>query len=1364
MFIIELIMQHKLKYLIPLFLFFQAICFGQSQHFFKKINQSNGLSNNRITAIAKQENGFVWIGTKNGLNRYDGKQTKLYNKQNSTISSNDISDILIDNNERIWITTLGGGLNLYNSLEDNFTVYKNEVNNYKSIPSNQINTIFEDANHNLWIGTENGLSLFNDELNNFKTYSHQINNSNSLSSNSISSIYEDSEGIFWIGTYGGGLNRFDINENKIKRIASNENFYLDFIHEITILDNDNLLIGTSGGGLLSINTKTLQFSKFFKNTSTTFQNINIVRSIKKDNNGTLWVGTDGNGLIKVENPNSENRTYQNYLYNSNLQTSISGNAIYEIIEDEHSNIWIGTAWNGISILNQENVYELLFSDIIGENPLPVLSIYKNKERLFLGLDGNGITAFEPKTKSVNFFNKQSYPAMGGNYIQYITESKNGIFWLGTFANGLLKFNATSKEFKQYKYASEDNNSISYNDVRDIIKDKHNNFWIATWGGGLNYFDTKTEKFSSFRENKNDENSISSDNVISIQKDGDKLWLATFGGGVDLFDMNTQKFTHFAHDEKNSNTIGSNNILSILKDSKNNLWIGTSGDGVNRYNIGEQLFDKFEEYEDLRYSTITAIIEDNNGVIWFSSKHGIFNFDYETNSFNSFPNLSGEFHINSVFKDTSGMLYFGGINGVLKFDPNTLTYLNKHPKVVLTNFKLFNKNIQIGENEILKKNIVNEEEVVLNHHMDVITFEFAALEFPFSTNCEYAIKMKNFDEDWRNIGKDRTATYTNLSPGNYVFKVKSRENGSSWDKAFTSIKVKILKPFWLQWWAFLIYSLLIIGAFYLFRKYIIEWERLKSSLALEKITHHKDTELFNLKQQFFNNVSHEIRTPVTLILGSISRFVENGSFSQKQQNSIDIIKKNSNHLLQLVNELLDFRKLEYNQIKLKISNDNLVEFCKEIYLSFTELAVQKNIKFTFETSSFDIELWYDKNQMEKVLYNLLSNAFKFTKNGGDIHLKISEYDKDVNVTVTDSGIGIKKSQFSKIFNRFQQSDNLTEIEEEGFGLGLSITKQVIELHQGEIFVESKKGFGTTFTFKLLKGTAHLNKKDLIEDIHNSELIDNYFIDADSKSIEEQIIADDVIVDLKGQTILIVEDNTDIRNYLVELLQSNSTIFEAPNGREALRLAQTKLPDLIISDVMMPVMDGITLTRKLKSDIRTSHIPIILLTARASFMHKTEGFDIGADDYITKPFNELLLQSRINNLLKSRKLLRQKFNSEFFVPIDELEITQTDQTFLKNLIEVIKTNIDFDDLNAKFVSKELHMSHSVMYKKIKAITGLSFVEFVRDYKMKTAKQLIAEQHFSVSEACYKVGYSDRKYFSKLFKQQFGKNPSEYLNKKL
>ena len=608
------------------------------------------------------------------------------------------------------------------------------------------------------------------------------------------------------------------------------------------------------------------------------------------------------------------------------------------------------------------------------------------------------------------------------------------------------------------------------------------------------------------------------------------------------------------------------------DTNQNLWIGTSGGGVNVFDTENNLLKRFDENEEMRYQSIRGILEDDNQDIWLSTKMGIYDYNRSSKNFTWYPKLAGEYTINSAFKDQNNQLFFGTTNGVLKFDPKKISKHEKPPEIVITNLKLFNKAVEVEENGILSKHISHTKNITLEHDDNVITFEFAALVFPFSNESEYAIQMEGFDDDWRTIGKDRTATYTNLPPGDYSFKVKSKELGSSWGDKATVINLKILKPFWLEWWAITIYILTALLILYLFRKYTIAWEKLKANLKLEQITHKKDIELYNLKQQFFTNISHDIRTPVTLILGAINRLLKTKDIQdQETLTTVKSIKKNGNQLVILVNELLDSKKFETGEIKLYVTNQNIVEYGDEVYVSFKELALKKEIEFTFKTNTKSCEVWFDKMQLEKVLYNLLSNAFKFTNKKGRIDFIIIENENDVEIQINDKGIGLANNQLEKIFNRYYQAEK-NEFNDKGYGLGLSIAKEIIEQHQGTITVSSIKGQGTQFTIQLKKGSAHFLEHQLLKEESN-DYFSTHYNKENTTSISNT--TNKLKEDSERKTILVVEDNLEINHYISEILNDEFKILNATNGKEALEITSKHHIDVIISDIMMPIMDGLSL---------------------------------------------------------------------------------------------------------------------------------------------------------------------------------------------
>ncbi len=1329
---------------------------AQAQPAFIKMNKSKDLSSGSVTSIAQDKDGFMWIGTKSGLSRYDGSSFRLFNQQHGGLSANDVSTIYVDSKGRMWVATING-LNLFNNNTEQFSFFKYQSDSDYSISSNEINTVYEDSNGKIWIGTENGLNQFVEKDSTFVRYFHKNDKEEGVSHNSVKAIFEDDQHNLWIGTFGGGLNKLNKQDgNFVSLDQQKETFFPRYINVIKGLSDEALLIGTSGEGLLVFDRQTGLFTPYFKD-GQHLEAISIVRAIYKDSHQNIWIGTDGDGLIRIT-PHSETRTQeiQQFVKNNQVQSSLSSNAIYSIYEDHELNLWIGTAWNGINILaHQEAAVQNFYSDFQGSNPSPVLSIFKKDNTLWFGTDGYGLNIYDLALSQLLQFDKS---VVGGDYIQLIQERKKGGYFIGTFTNGLMIFDPKQGIKKHFKHHLNNVNSLSYHDVRAVIEEKNGNFWVGTWGGGLCYYDEHQGKFYAYKRDENFPKSISNDNVTALTEANDgKIWVGTFGGGLNLFDPSRGEFTHFMSRPEDASTISSNNIVSLLKDTKGNLWIGTWDNGLCKITLDTYQVTRFGSHDGIRENTITAMLEDEAGNIWISTKNGITKFDHTTQSFERFPQLNGEYHINASFKDGK-MLYFGNNEGAVAFDSEKISNMAQEPDIKLTGFKLFNKNVQIGDGtNVLDKNILYEDFIELKHNHSVITFEFTTLKFPIA-NYEYAIKLENFDHEWREIGTQQSATFTNLAPGNYTFKVKAKTPGSNWESNYKAIDLLVHKPLWKMWWAYVGYTITFVFLLYLFYRYTIQWEKLKSKLQLEKVTREKERELNKLKLKFFTNVSHEIRTPVTLILGAVNRIAED--IPDRKFDAIQEVRRNSKHLLQLVNELLDFRKLESEGVKLKATQGNFVEFVKEIYLSFTSHAASLNIDYRFLTEKEHIDLWFDRNQMEKVVYNLLSNAFKYTEAGGAVTVDIREKEQQVHLVVADTGRGIPETKLDKIFKRFYQSDNNFLLKKEGFGIGLSITRNIVKLHSGEISVKSEVNKGTEFLVKLKCGDKHLRSNQKIAEFNDNETIEHYIAMVPEEK-ENPVFAKG----LKATTILIVEDNEGIRNYLQELLGPHfDNILQAGDGKEALEIAFSHIPDLIISDIMMPKMDGIALTKALKTDVRTSHIPIILLTARTSLIYKKEGFETGADDYVTKPFSESLLKTRIINLLKTRQALREKFQLESLSEPRNLPINTPDQAFLTELTKILEDNLDNDALKAEFIAKEIGISHSVVYKKIKSLTGMSLVEFIRDFRLKRAAQLLEQYDLPVTDVCYKVGFSDRRYFSQMFKKRFGKTPSEFAHKVL
>ncbi len=1313
------------------------------QYDIRNIGRIKGLTSGTVTSIAQDPSGFIWVGTSDGIKRYDGLELKEY-KESSNLAGKDVLDILIDSKGRLWVGTTDGGLSLYKEETDNFRPYQSSDGLAGNLPYIDVRALHEDKEGNIWVATNHALNLYMEEADSFKVYNENLGNI------LVKDITSDDKGNIWCGTIEGGLLRFST-QSETFEASLNPTSGLNPKIQVVQIVGDEMLLGTRDHGLLSFDPASKELTSVFDPTS---KNLHAnVSNIFLDDQGRVWVGMNGNGLsvLKKRDGRWEEEAISKKLAHAQLS-----NSIYSTYIDEDHNLWIGTIWKGVFVL--ENLKNPL--DFIGdvEDPYSVWSIHKENKKLVLGTDGHGLLVYDEDRDHEFVNDPKSY--FDGYKISKVLQRKDGRYWLGTYTNGLILIDRNFKEIRRYKLNSQNPQGISANNIQDIIEDKNGGYWIGTWGGGLNYFDEKARSFEQYWFDPEDSTTISNNNVVDFQPRNDgKIWVATFGGGVNLLDPKTRKFSRFQLEFtnlKDSAVFPSKNITCVYDDGEGYLWIGTWNNGVQRVDLVNNELKLFKNYKGLFDKTVCGITQDANKDIWINTTEGVFKYSKERDSLFQFSDLEGEYQLRSFYRDRNNHIYLGSLDGVISFDPLAMKKHVSSPKLVFTDFKLFNESVPIGPDQPIDKYVNEVDQISLDFDQRVMTFDYSALVFPSSEDCEYVIKMENFDKDWRNNGRNRSATYTNLSPGNYVFKVKALDSEGSIHSEVISMPVKIAKPFYATWWAYLFYFLFMLLVLYFFRMYNIYWESMKAQLKYEQLSREKETELHNLKLKFFTNISHEIRTPVTLILGSINRLADMGVTEKYQLTALDNIRKNGSHLVKLVTELLDFRKLEVGDARLKVAEGDMTKFSKEIFLSFVDHANQKNIDYQYHSSVDNLRAWFDRDEMEKVLYNIISNAFKYTSEGGEIKVNVDVDDNHLFLTIKDNGRGISGDQLDDIFKRFYQSDNkLNHKNNDGFGLGLSITQDIVKLHGGEISADSELGVGSTFTIKLPLGKDHIKSEFLIEDFSDSEEV-NLYTQGEQENESSTVFN---FTGFQEMTVLIVEDNAGILQYLSEILEPHFQIITAENGKAALDMTYEEMPDLILSDVMMPVMDGITFCSKVKKDPRISHIPVILLTARTSLIHKKEGLDLGADDYITKPFNEIILKTRIRNLLHNRALLRKKIKTDMLIEPTELAIRSPDQEFLGKVSEMIEANITSEDLTAEFLAKEIGMSHSNIYKKLKALTGMSIVEFIRDFRLKLAVQLMVNQKYSVAEACYKVGFSDRRYFSSVFKSKYGMTPSQY-----
>jgi signal transduction histidine kinase/DNA-binding response OmpR family regulator len=963
-------------------------------------------------------------------------------------------------------------------------------------------------------------------------------------------------------------------------------------------------------------------------------------------------------------------------------------------------------------------------------------------------------------------------------MQILSDSCESL-WIGMWGGGVDHLDKNGHRIKNYKL--EGVLGCGDNNVITLYEDKHQNMWAGTAGSGLFLYNKLQDGFVQIVDKKDSLKLLNNAFVVSIFEDEyNQLWVGTLYGLVCIKKdrKGSYLFTKFYHNN-NRGSISSNRIITIFEDSRKNLWFGTEDMGLNLYNKRDNTFTVFQKQDGLPNNSIKGILEDNHGYFWISTNKGISKFDPVAKTFRNFTQADGlnsnEFY-KSCLKTKTGELFFGGNKGFNVFYPDSIKNNTFVPPVYLTDLKIYNKSVIIGEKgSPLQMHISLTHKIVLTHKQTTFTIEYAALNYTRSSRNQYAYMLEGLDHDWNYVGSNNNATYTSLNPGTYLFKVKGSNNDGLFNPSPTVLEITVLPPFWLTKWAFAVYFFVFFALLSAFIK--LQMIRIKQlhDLKMERMKRGKDEELNHMKMQFFTNVSHEFRTPLSLILSPLESIISSGKLKSELKDQLTIIYKNADRLFRLVNELMDFIKIEDDNLNIAAQAGNIVEFTHEISTYYNDVAQRRRIEYQFVANEDEISVWFDRDKIEKVLHNLLSNAFKFTPDDGKISLNLEKITVNNNkleqgdqierlssgdyfmITITDNGSGILSEHLDKVFDRFFQSYEKDKLFQTGTGIGLFLTKSLVELHHGKIWVTSEKWKETSFTVVLPLGNRHFKSDELvtlpdgINVLYTPQVTSEAGIDeVKSNSLKESL-----------PLILVVEDNFELRNYIISVLSPTYKVLEASNGKQGFELALKRVPDLIISDIIMPEMSGIELCRHVKEEITISHIPIVLLTAKVTVENKLEGIENGADAYITKPFNVRILEATLKNLIETRQKLFQRFSQEAFLLPKELSNNPLDQDFLEQAIDYIEKNMADESLSVEKLASQLCISRSQTYRKIKALTGQSATEFLRIVRLKKAVKLMECGELNVSEIAFKVGFGTPHYFTKCFKEHFGKLPSEYMS---
>ena len=1345
-----------------------------------------------------------------------------------------VTTIIQDQSGLIWIATYGEGLYQYNGTD--LKVYRHNANDSTSLGSSIIHNIFIDSDHKIWVGTEQGLHVYNKTLDNFKEV--KLNTDSSKQENfPIFSIGEDSSGSIFIGTPSHGLFKVDPIEYSVEKIQNQFplNGTNSVISSMAPMDDGDMLIGTSTGLFVYDHILKLLRRKSFV-TKNGPEEINYsIQSLFLDNDDNLLIGTFNRGLLRIkeiaegfysfenfrftdkrifdikivdgntivcatENDglfvlNKEGKTIHNYKYDKSDPNRIRSNSIWSIFIDAQQRIWLGYYNKGIEVYDAlhdkfSELRSLPFSVNSLQSPSVTGIVQDSENFIWIAMDGGGIDKYDPKTKSFLHLTDPSGHGIKGlektDLTTIFLDSEENI-WAGTWSTGIYFLAKGSKTFFNYNIDNT-NGKLTSNSVTSFAESSDGTIWITTYFGGLHSFNPKKNEFDSHPNESFNTFLGNEKHIRTVLIDhNDNIWLGTPKGlfKTYLTEENVYRTTslnsHLLKDPKNQSSL---NTRSLFQDSDNNIWAGTYGKGLFKISEDETNIDWFTTKDGLLLENISAIIEDNNKNIWVSGDTGLAMLNLKTKNFSNYNIddglLANNFNYNAVAKDKNGLLYFGNYEGIDYLNPSTIIRNVNEPTVYFTDFKLFNKSVVLGINDSpLAKTISEIEKLTLKPKDFVFTLEFAAINFTRAKNNKYAYYLEGFEENWNYVGNNRSATYTNLSPGEYTFHVKASNNDGVWTANALHLPITVLAPWWATKWAILSYLVLFIGFTFLINRFVNNRIEEKRIIKFERAQRLQEEMLNERKIQFFTNISHEFRTPLTLILNPVMDIIDTNQYKLNKglKEKHRIIYRNAQRLKNLIDEIMDFRKINLNKLTLNVSHINAYKFVKEITEHFEDEAFEKNILLSTETDDNETNFWGDPGLLEKVIFNLLSNAFKATSENGVISLGIYSNKKKIvlplvdefnpakvlEITIEDTGRGISKDDIEHIFERFYRAKDRNQqyYGGSGTGIGLELVQSFVELHKGKVEVESKEGEGTKFSLFFPLGKGHLKTSEYKNSSFQNELKTIEFSGSNGDKIIGESIDNPKGFDLNDKskkTVLIVEDNIELRNYLKNKLRADYIVVEAENGKDGLQMALKGIPDIIITDVIMPEMDGFEFCEKIKEDLKTSHIPVLMLTAKAMSSDKVKGIDSGADAYLNKPFEMKLLRSYLKRLIESRQqFLEKNINDKNKITLLE-NTTSIDKTFMQKVLDYINENIAETNLNVEHLADDMSLSRSQLYRKIKAITGMTVNELIRKIRLERAKQMIENGVESISEVGFKVGFSSPSYFSKCFKNQFGMLPTD------
>jgi signal transduction histidine kinase/ligand-binding sensor domain-containing protein/DNA-binding response OmpR family regulator len=1418
----------------------------------RQLTTHQGLSNNEVTGIIQDYTGYIWIGTQNGLNRFNGYDFDIFRMEmgsETSLTGNNITALFTDNTDSLWIGN--EGLSLFRPAKGNFRNWRHEPGDTMNLSDSHVNAIAEDDDGRIWIASYYGVGImdrntgrlsylnrkeeviinpatiellfrlnapvraisrgaalmdssFPDEQallealsdgNTEDPYSQYYDmiisdanrnwDENSLKSDHVVSLVKGGGNSVWIVYRQESLSRIDAGTMEIvhyDNIVGPAGIAIDQINHVAE-EGNNLWIATSTEGLKMMDITTGSVRNIDLDGETYIQHLRL-------EGRELWI-SDNSGVIVYETDTGRFRRIGFLIPDQGIMTGFIAKYTFR---DNQDNLWVGTHYTGVLMTVAKENFRMVRNAVkppTGNPENAVATISFDKEgNLWVGYVKGEIEVFSPDLRRVFTISRPETPATSATDVFTIYQETGGKVWTGSFSGGIEIYDNNGVIERVFRSDKKTTHFLPGNDIRDIRGDSSGNIFIAVHGYGMLIYN-KDGAVKMVRHDPAVNNSLISDwiNTLCYDPDG-YVWIGTVDG-LSKYSIAEGTITNFDLEGNPRSLVV---IRHIFKDSRGYLWLGTDF-GVMLFDPSGEKYFRFTTGSGLTNNIAAAIVEDSNGNIWISTRTGINRLHtagLQSNLVDYFSQatdeqiqslvqaygladglLSDVFSYKAGCRSESGHIFFGGAAGVVWFHPDSITVNSSVPPVIISRLNLFNREVRIGDDSgILENNITHSDKIVLKYSQRVISFEYHALNYIYPEKNTYAYIMEGFDADWTMAADRREATYTNLNPGTYRFRVRAANNSGIWNEEGTSIEIIVRPPLWRTNAAYFTYALLIILLSYLLRQIMM----IRTNARLE-VT--KAREIDEIKTSFFTDVSHEFRTPLTLIEGPVEKLMrEKESFNwNKDFYQVNLVYRNVQRLKLLITELMEFRRLTHGRRELKIKQGDLAALVNDIKTAFDYLADEKKIDFSIELSHQSLITGFDPGVIEKVLFNLLSNAFKFTPAGGCIVLRmqlksqsniiISEfYARDyIRLEVSDSGPGIPENVKEKVFERFYKTEN-GEGNPEGSGIGLALVKELVSLHKGEVVIDPGKGD------KQEPGTSFIVKIPFGDDYYPGNITGETFEGADTGELHKKAAALAAAKQFPGEstthtptnkrTILIVEDDTEVRQYLINELQDQYRVRESDNAKRAADIALSEIPDLILSDIIMPGTDGIEFCRMIKSDLRTEHIPVILLTARSEEKDRIEGLETGADDFIIKPFIVEELKLRIKNCINTRVQLRNKFLKELTSAPANVNTYSADDRFLSRALKIVNDNISSPDLDVDFFASEIGMSRAQLYRKFNALTNQTVKEFVRTVRLRKAAEMLETGKYQVSEVAYAVGFSDLPYFTRSFKSQFGVNPSKYTKR--